>query len=411
MAIFPKKSISNTGTISVSDLGGNFVRTLINAILDQKDAGRTDVKLDFSKLHQGPVWPHNIVPIAAFIDQLKEEENMSFTAISPHSYLEHTNFLDPLAPGFTSQSPTVLNRVWKFSSSEDVFKLVTEYIDEIYKSDVVEGENVLKALEWSLNEVMDNVIQHAETNSGFVMGQIHPTSKHVAFCIADYGRGILNSLRSSPDVNFRVSNAEDALTLALQEGVTRDKSVGQGNGLWGLKGFSTQSSGQLRLSSDGKTIDLSHADQVDFHPYPRLSRVGGGTVVDFQIDYTKPILLDAFLGGYDPASLKLIKLSDGSGTLNYKLIDQKSGFGTRKSGERIRNEVINLQKTGDFVNIDFAGVNVISSSFADELVGKLYAMYGPLGFSNYFKLLNMNDFVEPLVNKAVVQRLNTEFNS
>lgn len=265
--IFPPRASRTTSRnkdlIEIRNLIGTFVKDLIYSLLDAKDEGYLYVKLDFSRIGDNhSVYPETIVPISAFMEQLKTEEGMTFDLVSAPPYLEHTHFADPQPAGFTGQYPNILNKVWKFSSSEDVFKLVTEYIDELYKSDVVEGDNVLKALEWSLNEVMDNVIQHAEVQTGYVMGQIHPTTKHFAFCVADYGRGIYNSLRSSG--MHRPQSPEDALTLALQEGITRDKQVGQGNGLWGLKGFATQGTGRLRLASSGSILDMSRREEVNF---------------------------------------------------------------------------------------------------------------------------------------------------
>jgi len=284
---------------------------------------------------------------------------------------------------------------------------VTEYMDAIYKVDSFSSSDVLNWLEWCLNEVMDNVIQHSEAEKGFIMGQVHPTTKHIAFCIGDSGRGILESLRTSKD--FWPNDAEDALVLALKEGVTRDKNVGQGNGLWGLHEVAVKSSGKLRLASSGKILFVDEEGQVYSYP-PFMGRTRTGTIVDFQLDYSAPIVLTDILNGHNPDSLKMMmSASEQSDDLvDYHLSQQKSGFGTRKSGERIRNEVMNMLLSSEMINIDFTGINMVSSSFADELIGKMYVEIGPLYFSQKVQLTNMNATVQAITNKAIIQRMAQE---
>ena len=91
--------------------------------------------------------------------------------------------------------------------------------------------------------------------------------------------------------------------------------------------------------------------------------------------------------------------------------DIESGVGTRKSGEKIRNELINVYKqSGNNITLDFANINIISSSFADELMGKLVTEFGFYGFNNIFKLKNMNSNVQSIVQRSVAQRMMESFN-
>jgi len=96
--------------------------------------------------------------------------------------------------------------------------------------------------------------------------------------------------------------------------------------------------------------------------------------------------------------------------LIYKLSEQSSGTGTREAGERIRNEIVNLRnETCSPVELDFTGVSVVSSSFADELIGKLVAEYGFFGFNQGFRLKGMNSTVQSIVNRSVSQRMAATF--
>ncbi|ERJ57143.1 STAS-like domain-containing protein [Sphingobacterium paucimobilis] len=89
---------------------------------------------------------------------------------------------------------------------------------------------------------------------------------------------------------------------------------------------------------------------------------------------------------------------------------EATGFGTRKSGLQIRTKIRNLlnAKQNYPIIIDWEGVPVISSSFADELIGKLFLEMGAMTFSSYVKNRNMESLVRNLLDKAVAQRLTQE---
>jgi hypothetical protein len=56
-------------------------------------------------------------------------------------------------------------------------------------------------------------------------------------------------------------------------------------------------------------------------------------------------------------------------------------------------------------HVDFSGVPVISSSFADEAFGKLFLQLGPMQFMQRVRLVNTIDTVESLINRAIEQRM------
>jgi hypothetical protein len=58
--------------------------------------------------------------------------------------------------------------------------------------------------------------------------------------------------------------------------------------------------------------------------------------------------------------------------------------------------------------IDFADVPLVSSSFADEVLGKLFVELGPLTFMQRFEMRNVQTTVKQLVDKAIAQRTATD---
>src|SRR5690606_17163183 len=177
----------------------NFTLDFVRLILDAKRSGFKDFVIDLTReeADDKAIFPNIIVPITAFMDNLVQEEDCSFTIENDDRNISSTNLLNPASAQQLDSYPSVLNKVWRFDSPEDVKILVDAYIDAIYKEDRFESRDILVWLEWCLNEVMDNVIIHSNARSGFVMGQIHSTSKNIAFCVADAGRGIYKSFIDS----------------------------------------------------------------------------------------------------------------------------------------------------------------------------------------------------------------------
>ena len=61
-----------------------------------------------------------------------------------------------------------------------------------------------------------------------------------------------------------------------------------------------------------------------------------------------------------------------SGEIEYIIKEKSQGYGTRKAGIRVRNEILNIyQETKKPINADFKGASLILSFYADEVIGKL----------------------------------------
>ncbi len=388
--------------LSIPTLGSPFiVGNLIRALYQGAERGYTDFTLDFANVDAA--YPNACVPVAGILDFYRSQRSTTFDTENSSDYLTHTKTLSPTIVGAEpSHKTSPLNTVWKFSSADEVHSLVTAYLDAVTRAAECQ-DGVLQGLEWCLNEIMDNVLQHADTTHGYAMAQIHSGSQHIAICIYDHGRGIYNSLRNS---HHAPANAVDAITIALQEGVTRDKNVGQGNGMWGLHNIVKANSGLLNVTSGAGFFDLSDDAPKTSSSVPFLSRDNNCTTVDFQIDIGKGISISDALGGYEPANLRLENLEDDHENIVFPLADKASGTGTRHSGQALRNEIVNIiNQTDAMVVIDFDRLSVVSSSFADELIGKLAVKIGFISFNQKCRLVGMNETVQAIVNRSVQQRL------
>lgn len=379
------------------------VSQFINAIQSGIKSGFDNFYIDTSELDEG-VFPNSVVAISALIE-LYSKENVSFEFGNIKFALTTTQFLHPHS--FNGKTDHILNRIWKFSNSMEISTIVDAYGIELRKEDRF-SIGTISSLLWSLNEVMDNVLIHSKAEFGYVMGQIHKSSKNIAFSVCDYGIGILNSLRESN--LHKPHTAIDAITLAIKEEVTRDSSVGQGNGLFGLHSIISQGNGILEITSSGASYRLSGDKTFINKKLPKHSMNKPGTIIDFQLNYGKDISLEnalKFRGkDFSIVDLYIENFDDDQGHNYYSVKDHSGGTGTRDSALRIKNEVMNLiTETKKPVIIDFKEIAVISSSFADELIAKLLLELGLFQFNNLIILRGMNSQEQNILQRSVIQRL------
>lgn len=383
----------------------SFIRELHNGY---KKLGYEEFVIQFKDI-QG-IFPNAAVPIAGLIDFFRKEYDL---VIEGKSYNENLQaILSPYElPNRQDALQRALGKIWKFQTAKDIYAIQTALINELRRNDIF-ANGVLEGIEWSINEIMDNVLNHSQASCGFIMGQIHKSTKHVAFTIYDTGIGIYNSLKGS--INTPRNNA-DALTLCIKEGVTRDKKIGQGNGMYGLYSLIREGNGRLVITSGRDAyqyIDGKPSITKDVHFYP--SRERWSTTVDFQLDYSQDISIKKVLTfngkEFDFTNLYAENLENDAGELVFKISELAEGTGTRESALRLKNEIINLMKTNKQIAVlDFSNINVVTSSFIDELVAKLLVDLGLFQFNRYIKLTNMSSTLQQTLQKSVIQRIIEEY--
>lgn len=367
-----------------------------------------DFEVKFDKSIQG-VYPNAVVPIAGVIDYYRREKNIVIGGRSSDSLLY--SILSPFElPSHSEYLSRAMGKIWKFNNSSDISKIQSALIGELRRMDEF-AKGVLEGIEWSINEIMDNVFNHSEAPCGFIMGQIHKLSKHVVFTIYDSGIGIYNSLKDS--VHSPRNNA-DALTKCIQAGVTRDVKVGQGNGMNGLFSLVQEGSGRLIITSGHDSYEFIDgiSEIHSTHQYPSQSHPG--TTIDFQLDYSQDISIEKVLTfqgrTFEFVNLYSENLENEFGELVFKISELAEGTGTRDSALRLKNEIVNLMKTNSQTAVlDFADINVVTSSFIDELVAKLLVELGLFQFNQRVKLRNMSTLLQQTLQKSVIQRIIEEY--
>jgi hypothetical protein len=385
--------------------------SLIYTIVEK--LGHKDVILDLSSCTLA--FPNAMLSVCAQITAYREA-GIVFELIPPadkklENLFRNTNwgnFLDPskFAPSAFSGHSRVPATQYRtadeqYTAVNRIINVMLGAVPELTRSDFA-------AFEWAVNEITDNVLVHAKSPVGGLVqvSTFVKNRKRVQFVVADAGIGIPVSLRGGRPA---IASDTEALDLAIREGVTRDASVGQGNGLFGSYQICSKSEGEFM-------VDSGHA-RLAFRPSTGLAVTHQGipykgTLVVATVDFSDPKLLEAALSfkgeKYEPIGMVETKyMFNAAGDIHFHLKDESNSFGSRVAGKPIRNKLLNLARmhgTG-MVCVDFLDVPLLSSSFADEAFGKLFLTLGPVTFMQKIKFHNMMSTVEALVNKAIAQRM------
>lgn len=301
----------------------------------------------------------------------------------------------------------------QFRTADEQFAAVNGLMEQTLRSVELDRDQ-FKALEWAINELTDNVINHAESPIGG-LAQLtithNRTPKRLEFVVADAGIGIPTSLRST---HSKITSDVEALDQAIRQGVTRDKKIGQGNGLFGSWQIAQYSAGSFDVYSGYAAI---HSAEESFHIQEQRVPYGGAVVVctlnvseKFSIEQAlnfegKPhVPLDIVDTQIEPTSSEQLIFSMKA--------EAKHGFGSRVAGAPLRIQLKNLATylgTRRII-IDFSDIPLISSSFADEVFGKLFTEMGPIAFMQTFEFANLDGTVRGLIDRAIQQRMNVGAN-
>lgn len=380
-----------------------FIRSMNRLIYKFK---HKEITIDLEEITK--VYPLPTVPIVGIINFFREKAGIHFKYKSLTDYLKYIDFISPkqISDANIGKSTNTLNKIWKFSDSTEIHQLVTSYVTSIRRS-IVCKEGVLGGCIWSMNETMDNVIQHAGIETGFIMAQLDKKNNHLNVCIFDYGLGIYKTLKDS---DHKPKSAVDAITLALKEGVTRDKKIGQGNGLWGLYNIVSQNDGILSVISGKGGLLVSNSGKISrtCNEMVILNKSNQCTTISFHVNLDKEISIKEALKGYEVVDMSIEDMKSDFGEILYKIAEVGSGTGTRDSGLMIKNELINIyQSEKKRIIIDFEGVAIVSSSFADELISKLIDEMGFYQYQSIFRLVNMNSSIQAIFESSLKKRLSS----
>ncbi len=371
-----------------------------------------EITVDFGKVRK--VFPNGILPIICTIDFYRQKNLKIYIRLPQNDDIRRlfrsVNWAYYLSPGQFEKSESFYDKhlvTKRFETAEEQKKVVDEFMDVVLRNMQI-PKDIISALEWSINEITDNVLNHSESKfGGLIQASTYIKEKKIVFAVADSGRGILKSMQEGyPNLRTELT----AIGEAIKAGVTRNPKFGQGNGLAGSLRITNLTGGSLEILSGNGRLKVT---EIETNRRPFKNIFYKGTLVCGEINIVEDFSISAALdfggsGNYIPTNIIDTKYEmEDENCLIVKMAEETTGFGSRKSGVQIRNKVNNLMnaKPKFPIIIDWAGIPVISSSFADEFIGKLFLEMGAMHFTATIKNKGMENLIRGLLDKAIAQRL------
>ena len=142
------------------------------------------------------------------------------------------------------------------------------------------SEGVRDSIQLSLYELLINVFDHSKSDIGcFVCAPFTPKSQMIRLSVTDFGIGILNSLKRVRKYS-RLKTCDEAITLAVEEGVSSRKGKPAGLGLSHIRRFARVNQGTMTvISGDGK-VNFYHRS-IERGP---MASMFGGTAIELKIN-------------------------------------------------------------------------------------------------------------------------------
>lgn len=377
--------------------GINEFRKLLSRVQDV-ELDDDHLRIDLSRALSGSCL--GIVPLASLLDSLRSGGTRVDVLPPSSPSWDALGWREALVAESITPPREDFAGLQTFRNSAELTTCISAVRETVTRSIECAG-GVIDSLCWIATELADNVLVHSvegsTTPTGRIQLAVDPASRSIALGVADSGRGILRSLSSS----FELSNDLDAITRAIERGVTRDRSVGQGNGLSGSVSISiaTQSplsvmSGFAEAEIDG---DVTRARYSGYLP---------GTFVGLLMSADREVDLEHALWGYRPmGAFEMTHLTSDDSIL-FRVADEVPGFGDRATGMVARTKLANIltEYPDSRVIVDFANVPLASASFCDEFLGKLFVELGVATAFSKFAIIGATSLIRTTLDSVIEQR-------
>jgi anti-sigma regulatory factor (Ser/Thr protein kinase) len=304
-----------------------------------------------------------------------------------------------LAPGAVGPGDAIPIRLIR--SNADVAAL-SESVHDLLVRSLDRPADVERAVDWLVAELMENVVLHAQSAQGapgVLTAQVRRAAKRLDIAIVDSGRGIMASLKES----MAIWSHGDAIGKALRRGVTRDATVGQGNGLAGALEIVRRNGGALQMwSGDAAFLWKGYGDG-DFKTMPELP----GTGIAITLDTTRGVdLRDTWIAATRAKSYLRAAAARIDAGEPLRVSDEVPDTRTRAAAAGLRTKARNLlAASSQELILDFSGVRRASSSFLDEALGRLADEIGPAQFQQRVRIQNVDPVLLNQAETVIAQRV------
>jgi len=164
--------------------------------------GERDIILDFSKCKH--VLESGMLPLIPIINKHVAKRRVKFQLRLPKdekiqaqfSKCNWAHLIDPTHYVYDESATSTHCPALRYRNAEEQSACVDKILSVVMKSAPL-TRDVLKAIEWSLNEITDNVLNHSGATAGYVQATWFRENQVIEFVVADAGIGIPASLKQT----------------------------------------------------------------------------------------------------------------------------------------------------------------------------------------------------------------------
>ncbi|WP_152901816.1 DUF4325 domain-containing protein [Rothia mucilaginosa] len=355
----------------------------------EKIESSSESTIEITLSRRSPVFQDRATWLAATSDYYKSECGRDVILANP----------DSVKMGASINNPVMVNdiSIKMYSSLYTVFKYTEENISLIvdkYKNwimnNVILPEGLLWTFGWSLYEVMDNVFQHSGAKYGYISMQYHYKTKKLNIAVTDIGKGIVRSMgeslaREDSKIDrdifmdyFTESKYGEIIKYAVNKGVTSKGDNNKGMGLYGLTEAVRQNGGTFIIDSGKGSYEYNSQNDEPSKTrefiYSPIEFVNGDNVkyltcVNWSLDISNPVNMSSILDVEYTSSETDEYYDEDLQCHVVNMIKYEAQVATRNGGAKVSNVIGNLVNDGaEHILLDFESIDIISSSFADEII-------------------------------------------
>lgn len=368
------------------------------------------VEINLSRVKKA--FPNHSVLFSAILEYYSRAKKIKFIFSGRNGYALNSRAGSYYTVNEIRKATKFSDKVVKFNSPEEALEITNHFIDELIGS-IKCKEGVIDTLQWCIYEVLDNVFEHSQAPCGFVMMQIQSEKKQCVIAIADSGRGIHKAMYDASEGSSvdksKIKTASDAIAHAMEKGVTSKGKQNQGNGLHGLKSSVEINGGALMIQSGRGNWSYREGtvEKKNLPKRPMLNIENAHTtLVDWRLNCETPVDISQAIASKFTTRNILEKYEGDEDYIEIGFEEIMRASGSRRLSRELRIKIENLIQTGaTYIVFNMRNINVISSSFADELFGKLALNLGIESYKKKIFLNNGNRQVKMLIEVATEKRL------
>jgi anti-sigma regulatory factor (Ser/Thr protein kinase) len=168
--------------------------------------------------------------------------------------------------------------------NSDAKEVVSSIVENMIIQQLNIQSNVANGLKYMIDETLDNITEHSESDRGYIFAQAYPTKGFLDVCIADRGVSLLGSYEKLPD-NEILSDME--AIKAANRGLSSKNlpdAENRGFGIRTSKQMLIHGLGGQFLMISGSSLYLKSCNLDTFYSMPHGLR-WNGTIVALRIPY------------------------------------------------------------------------------------------------------------------------------